>query len=121
MGKILGAWRIISVTAICNRQRDIQRWRRIALRSSGRTRFVRAPGGGKGRDLQGPSGAAAGFPPIPAGTGQRYSKRSQLTVLLRQQVQNCLLARLWLILAGPMASGMQTMEAGKWRNGKSAT
>jgi hypothetical protein len=48
---------------------------------------VRAPGGGKGRELQGPSGAAAVFSPIPAGTGQRYSKRSPLTVLLRQQVE----------------------------------
>jgi len=62
---------------------------------------VRAPGDG---ELQGPSAAAAvGLPPIPAGTGQRYSKRSPLTVWLRPQVQKYFLARLRLILADPTA------------------
>ncbi len=37
MGRILGAWRIIWGTGICNRPRDIQRLRLIALRGSGRT------------------------------------------------------------------------------------
>ena len=50
--------------------------------------------------LQGPSAAAAVISPIPAETGQRYSKHSPLTVLLRPQVQIISLARLWLVLAG---------------------
>jgi len=37
--------------------------------------------------VQGPSAAAAVLPPIPAETGQRYSKHSPLSVLFRQQVQ----------------------------------
>ena len=35
MARILDHWRITSGTAICNQQRDIQRLRRIGLRSSG--------------------------------------------------------------------------------------
>jgi hypothetical protein len=46
----------------------------------------------------------SGLSPIPAETGQRYSKASSLTVLLRTQAQNSSVTRLWLTLAGPMAS-----------------
>jgi hypothetical protein len=69
-------------------------------------RFVRAPGGGLAGSLQGPS-AAAVLSPIPAETGQRYSKRSRLTVLLWPQVQNYSLTKLRLILAGAMALAIQ--------------
>jgi hypothetical protein len=47
------------------------------------------------------------LPPIPAETVRKYSKCSPLTVLLRTQVRNCLLARLWLILVGAMASAIR--------------
>src|SRR5215467_677313 len=70
-------------------------------------RFVRAPGGGLAGSLQGPSAAAAVLSPIPAETGQRYSKRSRLTVLLWPQVQNYSLTKLRLILVGVMASAIQ--------------
>jgi len=43
MGKILGAWRIISVIEIYNRRPDIQRLRRIGSRDFGRTSVWREP------------------------------------------------------------------------------
>jgi len=55
---------------------------------------VRAPGDG---ELQGPLCCRNGSPPIPAETGQRYSNYS--------------LARLWLILAGLMASAINNLSA----------
>jgi hypothetical protein len=67
---------------------------------------VRAPG----RLGEGPGalGCRSGrSSPNPRWDGQRYSKCSLLTVMLRLQVQNCLLARLWLILTDPMALAIQ--------------
>ena len=68
---------------------------------------MRAPGGCERRIAPGALCCRSGFPPIPAETGQRYFKRSSLTVLLRPQVQNYLLTRLRLILANPMASAIR--------------
>src|SRR6516165_8129569 len=45
--------------------------------------------------------------PSPLELPQTYSKRSRLTVLLRPQVQNYSLARLWLILADLTALATQ--------------
>src|SRR5262245_1533347 len=59
----------------------------------------------------------SGSPPIPARTSQRYSKRSPLTVLFRLQVQKYFLTRLWLILAGPMASATQQFPGSKEERG----
>jgi hypothetical protein len=91
-------WRTILVTAICNRRLDTLRLRLIDLRDFGRTSdFVRAPGRGYQRDNSRGSPRRNGSPPIPAETGQRYSNYS--------------LARLWLILAGPMASAINNLSA----------
>ena len=71
---------------------------------------MRAPGGCGIRRIHGSRGPRLPqrfLPPIPAETGQRYSKRSPLTVLLRPQVQNYSLTKLGLILAGAMASAIQ--------------
>src|SRR5215831_16717459 len=76
-------------------------------------RFVRAPGGGLAGSLQGPSAAAAVLSPIPAETGQRYSKRSRLTVLLWPQAQNYSLTKLRLILAGAMALAIQRFRGSR--------
>ena len=54
----------------------------------GASDFVRAPGGSGRRDnSRGPLLPQRILPPIPAGTARKYSKRSPLTVLSRQQVQ----------------------------------
>src|SRR5262244_131451 len=76
--------------------RQVRPWLKLGEATMSRTQqflgssaaFVRAPGGGSAGSLQGPSAAAAVLSPIPAETGQRYSKRSRLTVLLWPQVQN---------------------------------
>jgi hypothetical protein len=75
---------------------------------------VRAPGYG---GTPGALCCRSGSPPIPAGTSQRYSKRSPLTVLFRLQVQKYFLTRLWLILAGPMASATQQFPGSKEERG----
>jgi hypothetical protein len=75
---------------------------------------VRAPGYG---GTPGALCCRSGSPPIPAGTSQRYSKRSPLTVLFRLQVQKYFLTRLWLILASPMASATQQFPGSKEERG----
>jgi hypothetical protein len=82
---------------------------------------VRAPGGGSPGSLQGPSAAAAVLSPIPAETGQRYSKRSRLTVLLWPQVQNYSLTKLRLVLVGAMASAIQRFLGSNQRVGHQPT
>jgi len=49
----------------------------------------------------------SGFPPIPAEAARNYPESLAVTVLLRPQVQNCLLTRLKLILADQMAFAIQ--------------
>jgi hypothetical protein len=73
---------------------------------------VRAPGDG---ETPGALCCRSGFPPIPAETHQKYSKRSPLTVLFRLQVQKYFLARLWLILADPMVSAIQQFRGSNQR------
>jgi hypothetical protein len=58
---------------------------------------VRAPGGCERRIAPGALCCRSGSPPIPAETGRKYSNYS--------------LARLWLILAGPMASAINNLSA----------
>ena len=55
--------------------------------------------------------AAAVLSPIPAETGQRYPKTSPLTVLLRPQVHNSSVTRLWLILVGGEVKAPDGKEA----------
>jgi len=57
---------------------------------------VRAPGGCERRTLPGALGCRSSSPPIPAETGREYSNYS--------------LARLWLILVGPMASAINNLS-----------
>ena len=75
---------------------------------------MRAPGYG---GTPGALCCRSGSPPIPAETSQRYSKHSPLTVLFRLQVQKYFLTRLWLILAGPMASAIQQFLGSKGASG----
>jgi hypothetical protein len=89
--RIPDRWRIISVIAIYNRPLDTLRLRLIDLRSSGRTSVCESPWR---RRTPGALCCRSGFPPIPAETCRKYSKRSPLTVLFRPQVQNYSLARL---------------------------
>jgi hypothetical protein len=70
---------------------------------------VRAPGGRV--EAPGALGCRSGFPPIPAETGRKYSKRLPLTVLFQPQVQNYSLTKLGLILAGAMALAIQRPQA----------
>jgi hypothetical protein len=58
-------------------------------------------------EAPGALGCRSGFPPIPAETGRKYSKRLPLTVLFQPQVQNYSLTKLGLILAGAMALAIQ--------------
>jgi hypothetical protein len=58
---------------------------------------VRAPGCCERRIAPGALCCRSGSPPIPAETGRQYSNYS--------------LARLWLILAGPMASAINNLSA----------
>jgi len=57
---------------------------------------VRAPGGCERRIAPGALCCRSSSPPIPAETGREYSNYS--------------LARLWLILAGPMASAINNLS-----------
>jgi hypothetical protein len=73
-GRTLGRWRITSVIAICNQQRDTLHWRLIGLRASGR-----------------------------------------INLASRGSIWNVL----YLVIISVLVR-LASMEAGKWRNGKSA-
>ena len=68
--------------------------------------MVRTPG--RGSELSRGSLAATAVPrQLPLGCPENYSRCLRLTVLLRPQVRNYSLTRLWLISVGAMASAIQ--------------